>query len=79
MNSLARLPAVMSATGLSRASIYLRVKQGLLPHPVKLGVRAVAWPSDEIGAINAARIAGKPEAEIKALVADLERQRAASV
>jgi prophage regulatory protein len=39
----AKLPAVMSATGLSRSTIYARVKASEFPAPVKLGARAVAW------------------------------------
>jgi prophage regulatory protein len=35
----------------------------------------VGWPSDEIDAINAARIAGKTDEEIIALVAKLEVAR----
>ena len=45
---LAKLPAVMCATGLSRSTIYARVKAGEFPHPVKLGERAVAWPVQAI-------------------------------
>jgi prophage regulatory protein len=67
-----RLPAVKADTGLSRSTLYAQMKQGLLPRPVHLGPRAVGWPSEEIQAINAARIAGKSDAEIKALVKRLE-------
>lgn len=77
MNSLLRLPAVMNATGQTRSTLYLRIKQRLMTPPVKLGERCAAWPSDEIAAINAARIAGKTDAEIRELVAQLEQQRAA--
>lgn len=69
----------MSATGLARATIYLRIKQGLLPAPVKLGERAVAWPANEIAALNAARISGKSDDEIRSLVAALGQQRANAV
>ena len=41
----------------------------------KLGQRAVAWPADEVHAINAARIAGKSEAEIRDLVNHLHAVR----
>ena len=75
MNNLLRLPAVMSATGQTRSTLYLRIKQRLMTPPVKLGERCAAWPSDEIAAINAARIAGKTDAEIRELVAQLEQQR----
>ncbi|MAO55217.1 MAG: transcriptional regulator [Rhodospirillaceae bacterium] len=78
MNSTAtllRLPAVMSATGLSKSTLYLRIKQQLMTPPVKLGQRCAAWPSNEIEAINIARIAGKPDDAIRELVAELKRQR----
>lgn len=76
MISLLRLPAVRSATGLSRSGIYAHVNAGLLPTPVKIGERCTAWPEAEIEAVNAARIAGKSEAEIRELVASLKLQRA---
>lgn len=53
---LAKLPAVMSATGLSRSTLYARVKAGDFPAPVKLGERAVAWPVESVRAWIAARI-----------------------
>ena len=77
MTSLLRLPAVMSATGLTRSTLYLRIKQRLMTPPVKLGERVAAWPADEVEAINAARIAGKTTDEIRELVTQLEQQRAA--
>lgn len=76
MNNLLRLPAVMERTGLARPTVYLRAKQGLFPRPVKLGSRMAAWPENEVAAINAARIAGKSDDEIRELVARLERERA---
>lgn len=77
MQSLLRLPAVMNATGLTRSTLYLRIKQRLMTPPVKLGERVAAWPANEVEAINAARIAGKTTEEIRELVAQLEQQRAA--
>lgn len=76
MNNLLRLPAVMERTGLARPTVYLRAKQGLFPRPVKLGSRMAAWPENEVAAINAARIAGKSDDEIRQLVVRLERERA---
>ena len=70
-----RLPAVKSESGLSRSSIYLRISQGLWTKPISLGARAVGWPSSEVTAINAARIAGKTDKEIRALVLKLEASR----
>jgi prophage regulatory protein len=75
MSALLRLPDVMRRTGHARSTVYLMVERGLLPKAVKISERASAWPESEIEAINAARIAGKPETEIRQLVSDLERQR----
>jgi prophage regulatory protein len=76
--TILRIPAVKSESGLSRSTIYLRVSQGLWTRPVSLGARAVGWPSDEVEAINAARIAGKTDEEVRALVAKLEVARKAA-
>jgi prophage regulatory protein len=72
-----RLPDVKAATGLSRSTLYLRIANGVFTHPVSLGGRAVGWPADEVVALNAARIAGKPDAEIRELVTQLEAARKA--
>lgn len=53
---LAKLPAVMNATGLSRSTLYARVKIGEFPSPVKLGERSVAWPVEQVRAWIASRI-----------------------
>ncbi len=73
-----RLPDVKAATGLSRSTIYLRIAQRVFTHPVSLGGRAVGWPAHEVAALNVARIAGKPDAEIRVLVAQLEAARKAA-
>jgi prophage regulatory protein len=74
-HTILRIPAVKSESGLSRSTIYLRIAQGLWTKPVSLGARAVGWPSDEVAAINAARIAGKTDEEVRVLVAKLEAVR----
>ena len=48
VSRILRLPDVMQATGLSKASIYLGIKHGTFPRPVKLGARAVGWPSEVV-------------------------------
>ena len=70
-----RLPAVKFESGLSRSTIYLRITQGMWTKPVSLGSRAVGWPSGDVAAINAARISGKSDEEIRALVLRLEAAR----
>lgn len=78
LNALLRLPAVKAQSGYSRSTIYLRISQGLWTRPVSLGARSVAWPAGEVAALNAARIAGKDDAEIRALVAKLQTARASA-
>jgi prophage regulatory protein len=74
--TILRRKPVEDETGYSRSTIYLRIKQRLWTKPVPLGARAVGWPAREVAALNAARIAGKSDAEIRALVARLEAERA---
>jgi prophage regulatory protein len=69
---------VKAATGLSRSTLYLRISTGVFPRPVGLGGRAVGWPAHEVAALNAARIAGKPDADIRELVTKLETARKAT-
>lgn len=76
-NTLLRLPAVKAQSGYSRSTIYLRMSQGLWTRPVSLGARAVAWPAGEVTALNAARIAGKSDDQIRTLVVKLEASRRA--
>jgi prophage regulatory protein len=75
LNTLLRLPAVKAQSGYSRSTIYLRMSQGLWTKPVSLGARAVAWPAGDVAALNAARISGKTDAQICALVLKLEAAR----
>lgn len=50
-------------------------KKGLIPTGVKVGPRAVRYPVNEINAVVAARVAGKSDDEIKALVIRLVEER----
>ena len=72
-----RLPAVKTESGYSRSTIYLRIAQGLWTKQVSLGPRCVGWPAHEVAALNSARIAGKTDEEIRALVVRLEAARQA--
>ena len=74
-HTILRLPALIVGTGLSRSTIYLRIAQGVFTRPVSLGSRAVGWPAHELAAINAARIAGRSDDEMRDLVAALEAAR----
>lgn len=72
---MCRRPEVLSTVGKGNTSLYGDIKNGLFPPPVKISERSSAWPSSEVRAINAARIAGKSNEEIKALVAAIVKQR----
>ena len=74
--SMLRLPSVKHETGhRSDASIYNAIREGLFTHGVAIGQRAKGWPDYEVKAINAARIAGKSDADIRELVQRLHAKR----
>ena len=75
LQTILRIPAIKSHSGYSRSTIYLRVKQGLWTRQISLGPRAVGWPSSEIEALNAARISGKSDTQIRELVESLHTKR----
>ncbi len=71
-----RLPAVKAELGhRSDASVYNAIRAGLFTTGVAIGQRARGWPSDEVSAINTARIAGKSDDEIRELVKVLQAKR----
>lgn len=53
-----RRPQVEARTGISRSTIYLWMKTGDFPLPVKLGTRLVAWRESDITAWLDSRIRG---------------------
>ena len=76
--TILRLPAVLRKRGRSRSAHYLDIQEGLHTQGVAIGSRAVGWPDHEVDAIIAARIAGKSDEAIRALVSELEAARKAS-
>ena len=57
-----RLAEVKSKTGLSRSSIYERIKDGSFPSPIKITNHAVGWIEQEVDDWIAQRIAAsRPE------------------
>lgn len=70
--TILRLPVVLRERGRSRSAHYLDMQQGLFTRPVQIGARAVGWPANELTILNAARIAGKSDDEIRRLVITLE-------
>ncbi len=74
-NIILRLPEVLKIRGRSRSAHYKDIQDGLFPSPIKIGSRASGWTDQETDTINAARIAGKTDDEIRALVVKLEAAR----
>jgi len=62
---LLRLPEVLSRVGLGRSAWYAMIAAGKAPAPIRLSVRCSAWPSTEIEAWIAARIAERPAREAR--------------
>ncbi|WP_199774851.1 helix-turn-helix transcriptional regulator [Pseudoalteromonas sp. T1lg48] len=59
---------INETAGLATVSVptfYRKVAQGLMPKPVKLGPRAVAWLKDEIIAVNQALVLGYSKMKLK--------------
>ena len=77
--TILRLPAVKAGSGYSRSTVYLRIAQGLWTKQISLGPRCVGWPDYECAALNAARISGKTDDEIRLLVLKLESARKTAV
>ena len=55
--TILRRPEVQARTGLSRSTMYERIRQGEFPRPISLGAKAVGWLEHEIDAWLAERIA----------------------
>jgi prophage regulatory protein len=54
--SILRARQVRERTGLSRSTLYAKIKAGEFPRSISLGDRAVGWSSAEIDAWIGARI-----------------------
>ncbi|NTS75695.1 AlpA family phage regulatory protein [Catenovulum sp. SM1970] len=74
---LIRRPEVLKLTGRSKSSLYQDEQAGLMPKPISIGERAVAYIKQEIEAVVGARVEGKTTEQIKTLVSDLHAQREA--
>ncbi len=46
---------VEAQTGLSRSTVYRKMREGSFPLPLKVGAKAVRWPAAEIAAWLASR------------------------
>ena len=73
--TILRRKQVEAESGYSRSTIYLRITQGLWTKPISLGARAVGWPAEEVTTLNAARVSGLTEDEIRCVVTKLIANR----
>lgn len=78
MDRFMRLPEARTSRGRSRSAHYSDIKNGTCTAPVALGARSVGWPASEIEALNAARIAGRTDDQIRELVRSLHAARKAA-
>lgn len=60
---------------ISPATLYRHVKDGLCTRPIKIGSRVSRWPSEEIDAVIAARLAGADDSQVRTLVGRLHELR----
>ncbi len=73
--NLLRIKTVLTRAGLPMSTLYEKVQQKLMPEPIRISKRSVAWPDFEIDEINKLLIAGGSEEEIRTLVKNLTKQR----
>lgn len=66
---------VLNRRARGRTSHWFDVKNGLFTRPVKMGTKSLSWPESEVDSLIRARVAGKSDDEIRALVASLEAAR----
>ena len=62
IDRLLRREEVESRVGLSRTTLYRKMREGSFPEPVQVGARAVRWPAREIEAWLACRPRASGEA-----------------
>ena len=72
---LIRRPEVIQLSGRSKSSLHLDEKAGLMPPPISIGERAVAYIRHEIEAVITARVEGKSKSQIQELVKSLINSR----
>ncbi len=70
-----RKPAVLDRTGMSNATLYRRISEGLFPPGVTLGNRSVGWLAHEVDAMLNAFAAGKSTEELQSIVKALIEKR----
>lgn len=70
-----RQSEVLKRRARGKTSHWNDIRTGLFTNPIKIGERSNSWPEQEVETLIRARIAGKPDSEMRALVSKLERDR----
>ena len=69
------LENILSELGISRTTMYQRIRAGTFPEIVKLGTRSLGWSSEELqDVVNAIR-AGLTDDEMQELVHEIHKGR----
>jgi len=71
-----RKPEVLNRTGISNATLYRRISEGLFPPGISLGNRSsVGWLAHEVDTMLNAFASGKTTEELQAVVKTLIERR----
>ena len=71
-----RRPDVLAMVGVRKTSLDTAIADGIFPPPIKLlGARAVGWVASEVEAVIQARLTGRSNDDVRALVAGLVSNR----
>jgi prophage regulatory protein len=55
MDNILRIADVTARTGLSRVSIWRKVRTGQFPAPIELSTNSIGWPESEVTAWQSSR------------------------
>jgi len=70
-----RVNEAANLLGMSKSSFLVRVKQGLLPSSISLGIRSVGWVEGEVKTVLRAMVRGENPENIKRIVVAIIKQR----
>ena len=74
--TLLRADTVADRLAVSRSQLYLDVRRGVMPPPIRKG-KCISWPDHEVNEIAQAVIGGASDAELRALTRALIERRTA--
>lgn len=66
---------ILALFGISHSALYDKIRNGCFPKQVKLGLRAVGWPENEVFSILDAMVSGQKLEHIRKLVNEHHAKR----